>query len=63
VGAEAKKLYDDAIAMMAEIVKTKSLWLKGIVGIYPANTVGYEDVEVYTDETRTSVAAKFCMLR
>jgi 5-methyltetrahydrofolate--homocysteine methyltransferase len=63
VGAEAKKLYDDALAMMAQIMKDKSLSLKGIVGLYPANTVGYEDVEVYTDDSRTEVATRFCMLR
>jgi 5-methyltetrahydrofolate--homocysteine methyltransferase len=39
------------------------LTLKGIVGIYSANSINDEDVEVYTDETRTEVKAKFCMLR
>jgi 5-methyltetrahydrofolate--homocysteine methyltransferase len=63
VGAEAKKLYDDAQKMMAEIIKNKSLQLRGIVGLYPANTDGTEDVEIYTDESRTTVKAKFCMLR
>ena len=63
VGSEAKKLYDDALKMMDHIVKTKCLQLRGVVGLYPANTVGTEDVEVYTDETRTSVLSKFCMLR
>jgi len=63
VGSEAKKLFDDAQAMMTEIIASKSLSLKGIVGIFPANTKGTEDVEVYTDDTRTSVAATFCMLR
>ena len=63
VGGEAKKLFDDAMTMLNEIVKNKSLQLKGMVGLYPANTVGTEDVEVYKDESRTEVAAKFCMLR
>jgi len=63
VGPEAKKLYDDAGNMMNHIIKTKCLQLRGVVGLYPANTVGTEDVEVYADETRTAVQATFCMLR
>jgi len=63
VGPEAKKLHNDALAMLENIRQTKCLTLKGIVGMYAANTVGTEDVEVYTDDSRTTVAAKFCMLR
>jgi 5-methyltetrahydrofolate--homocysteine methyltransferase len=63
VGPEAKKLYDDALAMLETIKQSKCLTLKGIVGLFPANSVQTEDVEVYTDESRSTVAAKFCMLR
>merc|ERR1711871_1013528 len=63
VGSEAKKLHNDALAMMNQIMKDKSLSLKGVVGLYPANTVGTEDVEIYEDETRTKTLATFCMLR
>jgi len=63
VGPEAKKLHDDALKMLESIRQTKCLTLRGIVGMYAANSVGMEDVEVYTDDSRTQVAAKFCMLR
>jgi 5-methyltetrahydrofolate--homocysteine methyltransferase len=63
VGPEAKKLFDDAQAMLSEIVKNKLLSLKGIVGLYPANSINDEDVELYTDESRSQVSATFCMLR
>eukprot|EP00613_Pedinella_sp_CCMP2098_P066441 CAMPEP_0171984892 /NCGR_PEP_ID=MMETSP0993-20121228/274057_1 /TAXON_ID=483369 /ORGANISM="non described non described, Strain CCMP2098" /LENGTH=1618 /DNA_ID=CAMNT_0012637731 /DNA_START=56 /DNA_END=4913 /DNA_ORIENTATION=- len=64
VGSEAKKVYDEALEMLAEIVKNKSLTLKGVVGIFPANTKdNKEDVEVFTDETRSATAKTFCMLR
>ncbi|CAM9123188.1 unnamed protein product [Ectocarpus fasciculatus] len=63
VGEEAKKLHNDALAMLKLICETKCLNVKGCVGLFPANTVGTEDVEVYTDETRSEVAARFCMLR
>jgi 5-methyltetrahydrofolate--homocysteine methyltransferase len=63
VGREAKKLHDDALRMLDEIIAKKSLTLTGIVGLYPANSTNTEDVEIYCDETRTEVLAKFCMLR
>jgi 5-methyltetrahydrofolate--homocysteine methyltransferase len=63
VGEEAKKLFDDAQALLKEIVDKKLLSVKGIMGIFPANAVG-DDVEVYADdEKRDEVTAKFCMLR
>lgn len=40
----------------------KKLQMHGVVGIFPANTVG-DDIEVYTDETRTEVRCKFFGLR
>mmetsp|Transcript_24912 Transcript_24912/g.36740 ORF Transcript_24912/g.36740 Transcript_24912/m.36740 type:complete len:1388 (-) Transcript_24912:185-4348(-) len=63
VGTAAKNLHNDALAMLDTIIKDKSLELKGVVGLYPANSVDTEDVEVYSDETRSEVVAKFCMLR
>nr|UKS50382.1 B12-dependent methionine synthase isoform 2 [Karenia mikimotoi] len=64
VGPEAKKLFDDANKMIKEIVSNKSLYLKGVLGIYAANrSDDGEDVEVFTDDARSKVAAKFCMLR
>jgi len=45
VGQEAEKLYKDAQDMLDSIVKKKLLKAKGIVGFYPANSVG-DDVEV-----------------
>ena len=63
VGEEARKLHKDALAMMEKVIQNKTLSLKGVVGVFPANTVGTDDVEVYTDDSRSTVKAKFCMLR
>jgi len=64
VGKEAKKLFDDAQRMLKEIIDQKTLYVKGVVGLYPANrTEDGEDVEVFEDQARSKVAAKFCMLR
>ncbi|GIL82179.1 hypothetical protein Vretimale_7178 [Volvox reticuliferus] len=62
VGAEAKKLYDEAQVMLADFVKNKRVTLKAVVGLYPAAAVG-DDIEVYTDESRTTVKAKLAGLR
>jgi len=51
VGEEAKRLHSEALAMLEDIRKNKKLQLHGIVGIYPANSVG-DDIEVYADESR-----------
>lgn len=45
VGSEAKKLFEEAQAMLADFVKNKRVRLNGIVGFYPANSVG-DDIEV-----------------
>ena len=38
-------------------MKNKRLRMVGIVGIYPANSVG-DDIEVYTDESRAEVSQR-----
>jgi len=54
VGDEASKLFQDAQSMLKTIVDETWLKPKGVVGIFPANAVG-DDVEIYTDETRSEV--------
>eukprot|EP00887_Chlorella_sp_A99_P006796 scaffold2.g6796.t1 len=45
-----------------DIIAHKKLRLVGIVGVFPANAVG-DDIEVYADESRAAVAARFFGLR
>jgi len=61
-GSEAKKLFDDAQALLAEILDQDSLQLRGVCGLFPANRDG-EDIVVFTDDTRTEVAARLHGLR
>lgn len=63
VGVEAKKVFDDAQDMLRKIIDGKLLVAKGIVGIYPANTVDDDDIAVYTDETRATEAGRLFGLR
>jgi 5-methyltetrahydrofolate--homocysteine methyltransferase len=50
-GPAARKLYEDAQAMLDTIVDEGWLRANGVVGLFPANAVG-DDVEVYGDESR-----------
>jgi 5-methyltetrahydrofolate--homocysteine methyltransferase len=50
-GEAARRLYDDAQAMLDRIVDERWLTANGVVGLFPANAVG-DDVEVYLDESR-----------
>jgi 5-methyltetrahydrofolate--homocysteine methyltransferase len=67
VGTEAKKLFDDAEAMLKQIVADGSMTLKGVSGLFPANrSEDGEDVDVFeteADREAGKTAAKFCMLR
>ncbi|MFT6054043.1 MAG: 5-methyltetrahydrofolate--homocysteine methyltransferase [Roseivirga sp.] len=62
IGVEAKKLFEDAQVVLSEIIDKKLLYANAVVGFYPANTVG-DDIEVYTDDSRTEVKTVFHSLR
>ncbi|WP_165704766.1 methionine synthase [Mycobacteroides abscessus] len=64
-GEAARKLYDDAQQMLDTLIKEKWLTANGVIGFFPANAVGpgFEDIEVYTDDTRTEVLTTLHNLR
>ncbi|OQR99105.1 5-methyltretrahydrofolate-homocysteine s-methyltransferase [Achlya hypogyna] len=62
VGAEAKKLFDDAQRMLHEILASKALSVRGVVGIYKAHRVG-QDVVIYDPKNPSRVLETFHMLR
>jgi 5-methyltetrahydrofolate--homocysteine methyltransferase len=61
-GETARKLYDDAQEMLDTLIKEKWLTANGVIGFFPANAVG-DDIEVYTDDTRTEVLTTLYNLR
>ena len=61
-GEAATRLYQDAQRMLDRLTDEKWLRADGVLGLFPANSVG-DDIEVYTDETRESVAATLRTLR
>jgi 5-methyltetrahydrofolate--homocysteine methyltransferase len=62
-GEAARRLYEDAQAMLDQIVEEKWLRASGVFGLFPANQVDGDDIEVYTDESRTAVRVTLHQLR
>ncbi|PYI81238.1 MAG: methionine synthase, partial [Verrucomicrobia bacterium] len=61
-GKEARQLFADAQNLLNTMVSDKLLTARAVYGLFPANRVG-DDVELYTDKTRTKVLATFHFLR
>ena len=55
VGEEAKKLFAEAQVMLKKVIEGRWLRANGVVAFYPANTVNDDDIEIYTDESRSEV--------
>jgi 5-methyltetrahydrofolate--homocysteine methyltransferase len=62
-GETARRLYEDAQAMLDRIIEEGWLRASGVFGLFPANRVDGEDIEVYTDETRSAVRTTLHQLR
>jgi 5-methyltetrahydrofolate--homocysteine methyltransferase len=61
-GEAARHLFDDAQAMLKQLIEEKWLKANAVVGFWPANSVG-DDIELYTDEGRSKVLATLHTLR
>jgi 5-methyltetrahydrofolate--homocysteine methyltransferase len=62
IGESARQLFHDANIMLKKIISEKWVQANAVIGFFPANSVG-DDIEVYTDETRTEVLTTIHMLR
>lgn len=62
IGENAKSLFQDAKEMLERLIKEKWLKANGVIGFFPANSVG-DDIEIYTDENRDTILTTFRMLR
>jgi 5-methyltetrahydrofolate--homocysteine methyltransferase len=56
-GEVARSLFEDAQTLLDRMAEEKLLTLRGTIGIFPANTIGRDDIEVYADEDRNNVLA------
>ena len=63
VGEAASNLYADATRMLNTLIAEKWLKARAVVGFFPANSVGDDDIHVYTDEGRQAVELRLHNLR
>ena len=63
VGTEATKLYNDAQAMLKQMIAENWVEARAVFGLFPANTVNDDDIEVYVDESREKVLMTWHNLR
>jgi 5-methyltetrahydrofolate--homocysteine methyltransferase len=61
-GAQARQIFTEGNALLDRIIKENLITARGVYGFFPANAVG-DDVELYTDNTRTKVLERFHFLR
>ncbi len=61
-GEQARKVFADAQKLLDRLIADKLISANAVYGIFPANADG-DDVELYTDETRTKVLTRFHFLR
>ncbi|ABI57474.1 methionine synthase (B12-dependent) [Alkalilimnicola ehrlichii MLHE-1] len=62
VGEQARTLFHDAKAMLAQIIEERWLTARAVFGLFPANGVG-DDTELYADEDRAQVLLTLHHLR
>jgi 5-methyltetrahydrofolate--homocysteine methyltransferase len=63
VGETARNLFSDAQRLLDRIIEQKLLTAKGVIGLFPANATTEDDVELYADESRQGMVARFHCLR
>jgi 5-methyltetrahydrofolate--homocysteine methyltransferase len=63
VGEEARKLFDDAKKLLNKIVEEKLFTANGVYGLFPANSNGIDDIELYSDDSRTETISVLHTIR
>ncbi|WP_027802549.1 methionine synthase [Paraburkholderia dilworthii] len=63
VGESARRVFSDGKSMLARLIQGRWLQANGVVALLPANTVNDDDIEIYTDESRSEVALTWRNLR
>ncbi|MBS8268085.1 methionine synthase [Halomonas litopenaei] len=55
VGEAARQLFDEAQVMLRKLIDERLIQARGVIGLWPANSVDDDVIEVYSDETRGEV--------
>ena len=61
-GAQAKQIFAEGNALLDRMIAENLITARGVYGFFPASAVG-DDVELYADESRTTVTKRFHFLR
>ena len=56
VGASASKVFEEGQALLKKVIDGRWLTANGVIALLPANSVNDDDIEIYTDESRSEVA-------
>jgi len=63
VGSEAQRVFSDGKRMLQRLIEGRWLNASGVIGLWPANSVNDDDIEIYADESRTEVLMTWSPLR
>ncbi len=63
VGEAARALFTDASVMLEKIISEQWLQARAVLGFFPANSVDYDDIRIFTDENRQKEMMRLCHLR
>jgi 5-methyltetrahydrofolate--homocysteine methyltransferase len=63
VGEAASKVFEEGQALLKKVIEGRWLTANGVIALLPANSINDDDIEIYTDETRTQVAFTYYGLR
>ncbi|MCM5681651.1 methionine synthase [Schlegelella sp. S2-27] len=63
VGESARRVLSDGQRMLKRLIDGRWLTANGVIGLYPANTVNDDDIEIYADAARTQVLMTWRGLR
>jgi len=63
VGESARRVLSDGQRMLKRLVEGRWLTANGVIGLFPANTVNDDDIEIYTDASRSEVLMTWRGLR
>jgi 5-methyltetrahydrofolate--homocysteine methyltransferase len=63
VGAEAVRVFSDGQRMLKRLIEGRWLTANAVMGLWPANTVNDDDIELYADESRTQAVMTWYGLR
>ena len=63
VGEAAQSLFADAQVMLRKLIDEQRVHARGVIGLWPANSVDDDVIEVYADESRTKVIERLHHIR